>query len=209
MGRGALCHLLFLPREHLALENANATIAAMSFQAEHSYRFDAQGKLDADDWLLIPRAHLRSDVQLDAAFADELVQRYFEMVKRTSPFINILRDMQGVRYLTPLNKTAMLFAEPERIVDARRVETSWRIAGGFMLAHNVSYGGRFYLGAEWQSHDVLRIYSTIRRYPPRLMNWFGIARASAIYPRTQGWLHRRIGDLYLQAAAARLTQNPF
>lgn len=178
----------------------------MPFQAEHTFRFDAQGKLDADDWLLVPRAQLRSDFALDAAFADELVRGYFDFVERASPLpIKIVNDVQGVRYLAPLNKTAMVYAEPERIVDANRVETSWRIAGGFMLAHNMSYGGRFYLGAEWQA-DALKIYSTIRRYPPRLINWFGVAGSRMIYQHTQGALHRHIGDLYLQAAAARIVR---
>lgn len=178
----------------------------MSFKVEHNYRFDAAGKLDADDWVMIPRARVRSNFVLDDAFADEMARRYFELVEQTSLIpLKIMQDAQGVRYLAPLGKTALIFAEPERIVDARRVETSWRIAGGFMLAHRVNYGGRFYLGAEWDNPDVLKLYCTIRRYPPRLINWFGVARGTAVYGRTQGLVHKQIGEKFLQALALHVT----
>lgn len=178
----------------------------MAFNVEHNYRFDAAGKLDADDWVLIPRAHLRSGFALDAALADEMARRYFELVQQTSPVpFKIIHDAQGVRYVTPLGKTALVFAEPERIADARRAETSWRIAGGFMLAHRVNYGGRFYIGAEWDPADALKLYSAIRRYPPRLINWFGVPRGIAVYGRTQGVVHRQTLEKFLNEFASRVT----
>lgn len=178
----------------------------MSFHVEHNYRFDTAGKLDADDWVLIPRARVRPAFALDAGFADDMARCYFEMVPQTSPLpVKIVHDAQTVRYVTPLGKTALVFAEPERIVDSARAETSWRIAGGFMLAHRVNYGGRFYIGAEWGKAGALKLYSSIRRYPPRLINWFGISRGTAVYARTQGVVHKQMQEKFLNAIAARVT----
>ncbi len=178
----------------------------MSFKVEHDYRFDAAGKLDADDWLLIARAELRADFTLDAALADEMARRYFGIVARSSMIpLNIASDAQGVRYLAPFGKTALVFAEPERIVDAQRAETSWRIAGGFMLAHNVNYGGRFYIGAEWDKRGALKLYSSIRRYPPRLINWFGVTRGITVYHRTQGVMHKQTAAKFLNEIARQIT----
>lgn len=185
----------------------DARIAIMSFKVEHNYRFDSAGKLDADDWIILPRAELRADFLLDAAFADEMVRRYFEAVAQSVPGIRVVNDAQGVRYLVPMGKTAMVFAEPERIVDAERAETSWRIAGGFLLAHRVSYGGRFYIGAEWDKDGALKLYSTIRRYPPRLINWFGITRGPVLYHRTQGASHRQTQEKFLRATAVYVTHS--
>lgn len=177
----------------------------MSFKVEHYYRFDAAGKLDADDWVTLPRADVRPDFVLDDTLADEMARRYFEIVIATSPLpIQLKSDAQGVRYLAPLNKTALLFAEPERIVDAQRAETSWLIAGGFMLAHRVSYGGRFYIGAEWDKSGALKLYSTIRRYPPRLINWFGIQYGIAVYHRTQEVIHKQTEEKFLNEIVARV-----
>ncbi len=183
----------------------NVRIRAMPLKTEHTFRFDAAGKLDADEWLTIPRTQLREDFVLDAALADKMARHYFEIVAQSSrPMVRVINDTQGVRYVSPLGKTAMIFAEPERLVDAQRAEISWRIAGGFMLAHNVNYGGRFYLGAEWQTPDALKLYTTIRRYPPRLTNWFGINGGIAVYHRTQEIMHRRIGTKFLNDIAATL-----
>jgi hypothetical protein len=180
----------------------------MSLKTEHKFRFDAAGKLDADEWLLIPRAQLREEFVLDGALADKMARHYFEIVEQASrPMVRIVSDAQGVRYLSPLGKTAMIFADPEQIVDAQRVETSWRIAGGFMLAHNVNYGGRFYLGAEWQTPEELKLYTTIRRYPPRLTNWFGINGGVAVYQRTQRVFHERIGTRFLNDIAASIRRD--
>lgn len=177
----------------------------MALKVEHKYRFDAAGKLDSDDWLAIPRPDLRADFVLDSAFADTLAQHYFEVVKRSSgPAVNIVSDAAGVRYLAPLGKTVMVFSAPERIADAQRAETSWQIAGGFMLAHGVSYGGRFYIGAEWLPDGALKMYATLRRYPPRLINWFGVNGGIAVYQRTQGVLHARIGETFLNDMAKRV-----
>lgn len=201
MSRGnglAVCYLLSVMRD--------ARIAVMSFKVEHNYRFDSAGKLDADDWITIPRAELRADFLLDADFADEMVRRYSEMVAQAGPGIRVVSDAQGVRYLAPLGKTAMVFAEPERIVDAERAETSWLIAGGFLLAHRVSYGGRFYIGGEWDKDGALKLYSSIRRYPPRLINWFGVTRGASLYHRTQGASHRQTQEKFLSAMAARVTR---
>jgi hypothetical protein len=180
----------------------------MSFKVEHNYRFDAAGKLDADDWVFVPRSALRADFTLDSAFADELAQCYFETVRTMSLLpLKLVSDTRGVRYLVPAGKTAIVFAEPERSVDALRVETSWLIAGGFMLAHRVNYGGRFYIGAEWAGDDGLKLYSAIRRYPPRLVNWFGVSRGVAVYNRTQGILHKQTTDRFLNEMAARVTRS--
>ena len=180
----------------------------MGLKVEHKYRFDAAGKLDSDDWLTIPRASLRDDYVLDSAFADTMASHYFEVVKRSSgPAVKIVSDTQGVRYMAPLGKTVMIFSEPERIADAQHAETSWRIAGGFMLAHGVSYGGRFYIGAEWLPDGALKMYATLRRYPPRLINWFGINGGTAVYQRTQGVLHQRIGDTFLNDMAKRVMRS--
>jgi hypothetical protein len=177
----------------------------MSFHVEHSYRLDAQGKLDADDWLLIPRARLKPAFVLDEAFAAEMVRLYFETVAHWGAVpVKVEQDAHTIRLRAPLGKTAMIFAEPERIVNAQRVETSWRIAGGFLLAHRVNYGGRFYLGAEWQT-DALKLYSTIRRYPPRLVAYLGGNRGAALYHQTQGRTHKRIQEKYLRQVAAQIT----
>lgn len=177
----------------------------MALKVEHKYRFDAAGKLDSDDWLSIPRADLRADFVLDRGLADTMAQHYFDAVQRSSgSIVKIVSDAHGVRYLAPLGKTVMLFAEPERIMDAQRTETSWQIAGGFMLAHGVSYGGRFYIGAEWQPDGALKLYVTMRRYPSRLLNWFGVNGGIALYKRTQGVLHKRIGTAFLNDMAARV-----
>lgn len=176
---------------------------------EHNYRFDGTGKLDADDWVLVPRAQLRPDLVLDDALADVMAQRYFEIVAlKYRMLLKISHDTQGVRYLAPLGKTAMVFAEPERIADEQRAETSWRIAGGFMLAHGINYGGRFYIGAEWQDPGTLKLYSNIRRYPPRLINWFGVSRGIAVYHRTQGPTHKQIQETFLKEMALRVRSNP-
>lgn len=196
----AICYLLSAIRD--------AKIAAMSFKVEHTFRFDAQGKLDADDWLVIPRAQLRENFVLDAALADEMAQTYFQCVIQKSLLpMTLANDTQSVRYLAPMGKTAMLFAEPERIVDAARAETSWRIAGGFVLAHNANYGGRFYIGAEWHDADTLKLYDTIRRYPPRLLQWFGKELGAQLYPLSQGRLHQQIGEFFLQTIATRVTRG--
>ncbi|MCC7162947.1 MAG: hypothetical protein IT331_10675 [Anaerolineae bacterium] len=177
----------------------------MALKVEHKYRFDAVGKLDSDDWLVIPREELRKDFLLDAALADRMVQRYFETIKRSSgPAINIISDAQGVRYLAPLGKTMIVFSEPERIADAQRAETNWQIVGGFLLAHGVSYGGRFYLGAEWLPDGALKSYVTLRRYPSRLISWFGINGGIAVYQRTQGIFHKWISETFLNDAAKQL-----
>ena len=175
----------------------------MALKVEHKYRFDVAGKLDSDDWLTIPRAELREDFVLDRALADTMAQHYFDVVKRSSgPAVKIVSDARGVRYLAPLGKTVMIFAEPERITDAQRAETSWQIAGGFMLAHGVGYGGRFYIGAEWQPNGALKLYVSMRRYPPRLINWFGVNGGISVYNRTQGVLHKRIGTSFLNDIAS-------
>lgn len=186
----------------------DAKIPAMSFKVEHTFRFDAQGKLDADDWLVIPRAQLRENFALDAALAEDMAQTYFQCVIQKSLLpLTIAHETSSVRYLAPLGKTAMLFAEPERIVDAARAETSWRIAGGFVLAHNANYGGRFYIGAEWHGADAVKLYDTIRRYPPRLLQWFGKEFGAQLYPLSQGRLHQEIGEFFLQTIAARVTRG--
>lgn len=179
----------------------------MPFKVEHTYRFDAQDKLDADDWLLIPRAQLRPDFALDDALAQSLAQMYFEIVSHESMIpIKVAQEGSTIRLRIPSGKTALLFAEPERLVDAQRAETSWRIAGGFLLAHNVNYGGRFYLGAEWQN-DALKVYSTIRRYPPRLVTYWRGSNGIALYNMTQAKTHRQIQEKFLQQAAARILEN--
>ncbi len=195
-----------LVRFYSPLSIGYAKIAAMWFKVEHSYRFDAAGKLDADDWVLIPRAQLRDDFVLDAAFADEMARRYFELVERSTPLLRVVRDAQGVRYAVPAGKTALLLADGERVVDAERAEISWRIAGGFLLAHHVNYGGRFYLGGEWTKPDALKLYTVIRRYPPRWTNWFGVALGSALYERTQGIAHKRMGETFLRALSADVSR---
>lgn len=191
----------------LAICCARVKIAGMSFTVQHQERFDAAGKVDADDWVLIPRSELRHDFSLDAALADEMARRYFDVVAQSTHWVRVTRDNGGVRYIVPLGKTAIIFAEPERIVDAQRAETSWRIAGGFLLAHRVSYGGRFYLGAEWDKQDTLRVYSAIRRYPPRWINWLGVGRGAAVYRRTQGMNHRQTMEKFLGALALALVSS--
>jgi hypothetical protein len=179
----------------------------MPLPVEHSYRFDAQGKLDADDWLMIPRTELHPGFAFTGSFADEMAQLYFETVLHTGRLpVKIVQNAQMVQLQTVGGKTALVFAEPERIIDAQRAETSWRIAGGFLLAHRVNYGGRFYVGAEWQP-NALKLYSTIRRYPPRLLGYFGNARGVTIYHQTQGKLHRQIQEKFLQHVAARILNS--
>jgi hypothetical protein len=177
----------------------------MSFPVEHHYRFDAAGKVDADDWLLLPRAQIPPAFVLAPALADEMASSYFRAAQETSPLpIRIEQDARGVRYTAPFGKTALVFAAPERITEQGRVEISWSITGGFLLAHGVSYGGRFYLGAEWKSDDTLKLYSAIRRYPPRLINWFGVSRGIAVYQQTQGKLHKQVGERFLNEIAAHI-----
>jgi hypothetical protein len=178
----------------------------MSFDVAHNYRFDAQGKLDADDWLLLPRALLKADFALDEQLAQEMVRVYFETVAQWGlVHVKVEQDAHTIRLRAPLGKTAMVFAEQERQVNAQRAETSWRIAGGFLLAHRVSYGGRFYLGAEWQT-DALKLYSTIRRYPPRLATYLGGKNGIALYDALQGNTHKQIQAHYLQRVAATLVK---
>lgn len=179
----------------------------MSFKVEHHCRYDAAGKVDADDWVVIPRAELRPNLQLESALADEMAKCYFDIVQKSSGWMRVVRDAQGVRYLAPLGKTVMVFTDPERIADAQRVETSWRIAGGFMLAHRANYGGRFYIGAEWEASGALKLYSSIRRYPPRLTNWFGVARGIQVYKRTQAIIHQQTEAKFLNEMTARVTQQ--
>jgi hypothetical protein len=176
----------------------------MSYTVQHNYRFDAQGKLDADDWLIIPRSELQAAFALDDVLAQDMARFYFQTVAQSGIVpVRIAQDAQTVQLRAPFGKTALIFADPERIVDAQRAETSWRIAGGFLLAHRVNYGGRFYLGGEWQN-DSLKIYSTIRRYPPRLAHSFGVARGIAVYHQTQGRLHKHIQEKFLRGLAAQL-----
>lgn len=178
----------------------------MSFTVEHHYRFDAQNKLDADDWLLIPRAQLKPDFALDAALAQEMARMYFETVAQWGVVhVKVEQDAGTIRLRAPLGKTVMIFAEQEILVNAERAETSWRIAGGFLLAHRVNYGGRFYLGAEWQS-DALKLYSTIRRYPPRLAAYWGGKNGIALYNALQGKTHDQLQTRYLQRVAATLVK---
>jgi hypothetical protein len=186
----------------------DARIAAVNWAVQHAERFDAAGKLDADDWLVLPRAQLRADFELDAGLADEMARRYFEMLAGARPLpLRVAHEAQGVTLRAPLGKTALVFAEPERTMNAQRVETSWRIAGGFLLAHHVNYGGRLYVGAEWQAENVLKLYTTIRRYPPRLVNYFGVTRGVAVYRRTQGATYQTIQEKFLRTLAARVAQS--
>ena len=179
----------------------------MSFNVEHNYRFDAQNKLDADDWVLIPRAQLKPDFALDDALAQKMVQLYFEIVAQWGILrARVESNADTIQLCMPFGKTAMIFAEQERLVDAKRAETSWRIAGGFMLAHRVNYGGRFYLGAEWQN-DALKLYSTIRRYPPRLAAYLGGSGGIALFNALQGNTHKKIQTQYLERLAADLEKN--
>ncbi|RIK26773.1 MAG: hypothetical protein DCC52_09955, partial [Chloroflexi bacterium] len=102
----------------------------MSFTVEHHYRFDAQNKLDVDDWLLLPRAQLPADFALDDALAQMLMRLYLETVTRAGIIpVQVQADAHTVQLHLPLGKTAMIFAEPEVLVNAQRAETSWRIAG--------------------------------------------------------------------------------
>ncbi len=179
----------------------------MSYVVQHQYRFDAQGKLDADDWLVIPRSDLAPSFQLDDVLAQTIVRFYFDAVAEFSILpIQVIQSAQSAQLRAPFGKTALIFAESERVVDARRAETSWQIAGGFLLAHRVNYGGRFYLGAEWQT-DALKLYAAIRRYPPRVVNNFGIARGTALYRQTQERIHRRVQEKFLQRLAAHITHR--
>ncbi|HZQ08267.1 MAG TPA: hypothetical protein VFD70_16905 [Anaerolineae bacterium] len=179
----------------------------MGFEVEHKERFDAAGKLDADDWLFIPRAQLKPDFALDAALADEMVRRFLaRAAQQRVPPLRIINDARGVWLRAPLGKTALVLLEPERIVDAQRAETSWRIAGGFLLAHHVPYGGRFYLGGEWQPDGALKLYSTVRRYPPRVVHWFGGSRGVAVYNRTQGLAYKQLQEKFLKEMARVVTR---
>ncbi|OQY86965.1 MAG: hypothetical protein B6D41_12720 [Chloroflexi bacterium UTCFX4] len=179
----------------------------MSFPVEHHFRFDAQNKLDADDWLLIPRAQLAPHFALDETLAQELVQLYLETVAQHRLARIRVEQTDGViRLRMPLNKVAIIFAEQETLVNAERAETSWRIAGGFLLAHRVNYGGRFYLGAEWQA-DALKLYSIIRRYPPRFVAYLGGKNGIALYDALQGRMHKQIQARYLRRAAAAIAKN--
>lgn len=179
----------------------------MPFTVEHHYRFDAQGKLDADDWLTVPRARLKPQYVLDGALAQDMVHLYFETVAQWGFIhVKVAQDANTIRLRAPLGKTALIFAEQECMVNAQRAETSWRIAGGFLLAHRVNYGGRFYLGAEWQS-DALKLYSTIRRYPPRLAAYLGSKNGIALYDTLQGNTYKQIQARYLQRLAATLVSE--
>lgn len=176
----------------------------MDNQVEHKLRFDAAGKLDADASLMVPRAGLRHDFAADGALADDIVRRYFEAVIRGSRVpLTLENGPQGVRLRAPLGKTALVLAEPERIVEEKRVETSWRIAGGYLLAPGVSYGGRLYVGAEWVDGG-LKLYSSVRRFPPRLVSWLGLRRGVGVYERWQAPHDRRVHERFLQAVARGL-----
>lgn len=180
----------------------------MPSEIQHNYRFDAAGKLDADDWLELARAELKPGFVLDRAFADAMVRCYFNTVSRYSLLpAQVIQEGQTARVCAPLGKTVVVLAAPERIVDERRAETSWQIAGGFLLAHRVTYGGRFYLGAEWQPDGALKLYSTIRRFPPRLVSALGVARGVPVYFQTQGRVQRRVQENFLGALAAQLAQG--
>ncbi|MCG3142540.1 MAG: hypothetical protein HDKAJFGB_04035 [Anaerolineae bacterium] len=177
----------------------------MSFTVEHHYRFDAQNKLDVDDWLLLPRAQLPADFALDDALAQMLMRLYLETVTRAGIIpVQVQADAHTVQLHLPLGKTAMIFAEPEVLVNAQRAETSWRIAGGFLLAHGVNYGGRFYIGAEWQD-AALKLYSSIRRFPPRLVASLPGKNGVGLYNISQGVIHKKIQRQYLHRAAAQIT----
>lgn len=178
----------------------------MTRQIQHKERFDAAGKLDADDWLILPPAALRKDFVLDAGLANEMASAFLTALTHASRMpLHAVMNPQGIRLQAPLGKTALVLAAPERIVDAQRAETSWRITGGFLLAHGVDYGGRFYIGAEWQPDHALKLYSTIRRYPMRLINWFGVPRGVALYDRTQGRIYTRAQEHFLNEMARRVS----
>ena len=178
----------------------------MSLTVEHNSRFDTQGKLDADDWLIIPRGALAPAFTLDDAFAEDMARVYFETVAQYGIVpVRIVQNPQTVQLYAPLGKTALIFAEPERTVDAQRAETSWRIAGGFLLAHRVNYGGRFYLGGEWQP-DLLKLYAAVRRYTPRLLYYFGNTGGIALYRQTQGRVHQNIQQKFLLTVATQITR---
>lgn len=181
----------------------------MTFPVQHSERIDAQGRLDADDWVILPPGQLQGRGKPDAALAEEMARLYFETVRRASAIpLHIERQAQAVHILAPLGKTALILADPEQTVDDRRAETSWSIAGGFLLAHKVNYGGRFYLGAEAQSDGGIKLYSILRRFPPRLTPYIGIPRGFALYRRIPGSTIRGIQTQFLQVLAARLTAHP-
>lgn len=176
----------------------------MSFPVLQSYRFDAQGKLDADDWLLIPRARLAPAFVLDEAFAYKMAQLYLDTVAQWGIVkTKVVPEANTICLRAPFGKTAMVFAEAEQLVDAKRAETSWQIVGGFLLAHRVNYGGRFYVGAEW-APDALKLYSSIRRFPPRLVATFGGRNGIALFNLTQGSAHKKIQAKYLARVAAEI-----
>lgn len=173
---------------------------------ESNDRFDEAGKLDADDWLCLPRAQLKPTFALDAALAHEMAQLHFDFVRRMARLpVKVEDEPDGLRLRAPLGKTLLLLREAELIADGTRAETSWRIAGGFVLAHRVHYGGRFYIGAEWMDDGAtLKLYVSIRRYPPRLISYFGVPRGVAVYQRTQGRAYHQIEQAYLRELARRL-----
>jgi len=193
----------------LRYRNRNAKIARMTFPVQHTERIDAQGKIDADDWLIIPPSDLGDRVPVDAALADRMAQLFFGTVSRASSVpLRVNDTAQAVHVLAPMGKTALILADPQRILDAQRAETSWSITGGFLLAHGVNYGGRFYLGAEKQGDGSLKLYSTLRRFPPRLAPYISVPRGIALYKRTQGATIQRIQTRFLQEMAAHLTTAP-
>lgn len=179
------------------------------YTVNYEARFDAAGKLDADASLLIPRAELKPNLNLDPSFADEMVRCYFAHVTRDNLIpMHVQTETGKIRVRSLLGKTAFLFEDAEQLVEAERVETSWRIAGGFMLAHRVSYGGRFFIGAAIeQDSAALKLYTLLRRYTPRLINYFGVRRGTAIYRRTQGANYHRIQEKFLNDVAAQITRT--
>jgi hypothetical protein len=178
----------------------------VTFPIQHAVRFDPGGKLDADDWLVVPRERVRADLSLNSDLAGELVRLYTSAVGRRSLLpVRVVMEAGCIRLQAPLGKTAMLLVEPEWLLDDKRAETSWRIAGGFMLAHRVNYGGRFYLGVEWQDDNGLRVYSATRRFPPRLVDYLGVPRGIAVYHRTQGRSYKRVQEEFLKDVAAHVT----
>lgn len=173
---------------------------------KYDSRFDAAGKLDADASLLLPRVELKPDLKLDASFADEMVRCYFAHVTRDNLIpMQVQTETGKIRVRSLLGKTAFLFEDGEQLIEAERVETSWRIAGGFMLAHRVTYGGRFFIGAHFEAGgSSLVLYTLIRRYTPRLVTYFGVARGTAIYQRTQGANYRVVQEKFLCDLAAQI-----
>lgn len=172
----------------------------------HHYRFDSAGKLDADDWLLVPRSELKADMELSPAFEENMRRRYLAHAERDSVIpTTVAAEADRIRLKSLLGKTALLLEDCERLVEANRVETSWRIAGGFMLAHRVTYGGRLFIGAAFEPGDPsLKLYARIRRFTPRLVNYLGARRGAAVYQRTLGAAQRRMHERFLRELAANL-----